>query len=346
MLDLTATSETNEAFTTVGDTTRDDDKRARDFDQFYTRPSVARECLDFMHRVLAEQGEDMSSHKGLWIEPSAGTGVFLSLLPENRIGIDKDPPATPNEDLTDEERRLRAEIATADFFEWSPPADHVRPVITVGNPPFGRNGSLALRFLDRAAGMSKYVCFILPRTFEKQATQDKVNPHLELLDTMTLGDDSFTHCGRTYNVPCCFQVWRVREDLAKRPRKVRPLAHGDFIIVPRYHNEGDADFAFQRVGAQAGQVSTEGLSKSWKSHYFIKVATDEVDVRAVLASLDEVWARIRQKTAGNPSIGKGDLIEEYVRATGRPAPEPLSRAAMSTTGNYVMDFLSGTDGAA
>lgn len=294
---------------------------ARIFDQFYTRREVAERCMADVKRELARQGEDMEAHRGLWIEPSAGMGAFLSLMPEGRrIGVDLDPP-----------EGAMPEIVKADFRHWEAPEGYARPAIIVGNPPFGRNGSLALQFLRRSAGIAKYVCFILPRTFQKTSMQDKVVSVLDLVYDRQLEDDAFTHVDRLYDVPCCFQIWRVQD--SHRQRQLRSLRHDDFEIVA---SEKDAEFAFQRVGAQAGTVSDEGLAKSWKSHYFIRTRTDEVDVRRVLEGI--CWKDVRAKTAGNPSIGKADLVEAYVQATGRPAPEPTSRAAAANAGNLAFDF--------
>ncbi len=71
----------------------------------------------------------------------------------------------------------------------------------------------------------------------------------------------------------------------------------------------NAHFAFQRVGARAGLVSHEGLRKSPQSHYFLKANIDPGGLFDRLRRID--WTEIKWRTAGNPSIGKSELIDRY-----------------------------------
>ena len=288
----------------------------RDLDKFYTKPEVVGRCMADIRR-------EIGNRDGTWLEPSAGAGAFLDQLPRPRIGLDLNPCPRPH--AADDDR-----IRKADFLEWQGEG-LLKPVTTVGNPPFGRNASLALQFIERAIKWSDVICFILPRTFEKQSTKNKVNPHLELVFERTLEDNAFTFKGEDYDVPCCFQIWRLLPGNLRREKPVAIWEHPDFSVVGK---DDPADFTFQRVGARAGDASIEGLAKSWKSHHRIKVAegVDPDQVMAVLNSID--WRKIRARTAGNPSIGKTELFTEY--STRVPPPEsPRETRVMQ---NYGMDF--------
>ena len=59
---------------------------------------------------------------------------------------------------------LSDEIKQQDFLEWFPKESN--KFGTIGNPPFGLRGNLALRFINHASRFSDYVCFILPQLFE------------------------------------------------------------------------------------------------------------------------------------------------------------------------------------
>jgi len=277
----------------------------RERDKFYTKPEVAEACMDFVRHTLEAEGV---THVGTWLEPSAGAGAFLHLMPAgNRIGFDIAP--APGVD----------DVVEQDFTRWKGLNSLPGPVVTVGNPPFGRNASLALRFVNLLAGGRKgdYVCFILPRTFEKVAMQHKVGQSLRLVAEMKMATNSFTHDGRDYPVPCCFQIWTHMGNEYQRDRQHRPIEHNDFDIVPGENGfahlpeDEQPKFAFQRVGGQAGMVSVEGLTKSWRSHYLIKpnIACDVLFER--LKALEPKWLAIRERTAGNPSIGKNELVEAY-----------------------------------
>ena len=62
----------------------------RDKDQFFTPSDTARYCYDVLCDKLAELGLDETKYN--YIEPSAGAGSFLNILPKNRrTGIDIEP---------------------------------------------------------------------------------------------------------------------------------------------------------------------------------------------------------------------------------------------------------------
>lgn len=56
-------------------------------------------------------------------------------------------------------------IVKLDFFDFELPYDD--RVVVVGNPPFGRNSSLAIRFFNKAACGAEIIAFIVPRSFKK-----------------------------------------------------------------------------------------------------------------------------------------------------------------------------------
>ena len=123
-------------------------------DQFYTKPEVAKLCCDLI---------DFSEYEKI-LEPSAGTGVFLDLLPsEKRVGIDLDPK--------------HDEIVEQDFFLYKGTEN-----LVIGNPPFGRVSSLAIKFFNHAATFADTIAFIIPRTFRRVSVQNKLNLHFHLVE--------------------------------------------------------------------------------------------------------------------------------------------------------------------
>ena len=120
------------------------------FDKFYTQPSVAETCINITYKIIGENAKCYT-----YIEPSAGSGAFLDLLPLNTLGIDIFPPEE------------RIDILKMDFLQWNP--EKSQNIVVIGNPPFGKNASLALKFINHAARFASYIAFILPRTFEKQS---------------------------------------------------------------------------------------------------------------------------------------------------------------------------------
>lgn len=269
----------------------------RDHDQFYTRGDTASYCVE---KLLALPQAQMPN---VWfLEPSAGAGAFLQLLPVGRrYGLDIEP--------------RHPEISRQDFLEYDFAAEPEQgPVIVAGNPPFGRNSSLAIKFVNKAASFADVVAFILPKTFQKDSTVRRLDPHLHLREAHELPPFSFVFEGKPWDVPCVFQIWERKAERRIDPE--RQCTHPDFSFVKR----SCADFAVRRVGRSAGIVLREFTNYSKVSHHFVKAADPE-RVISVLASID--WTEVRQQTAGVPCVGKEELVRRYV--------EKLATVAASRT---------------
>lgn len=253
---------------------------ARSADQFYTKQSVADHCLGIVSMHF-----DIRAYR--LFEPSAGKGAFYKRMPQGSVGIDI-APKYPG-------------IMKADFFEYRIKSD--RPVGIVGNPPFGRNASLAVRFVNRGSHQADFIAMILPRSFRKASIENRVDRYLHLLYEEVLPRDSFEFEGKQRNVPSVFQIW-VRRSWK---RKLRPVVtkHRDFDLgTPE-----DCDFVVQRVGARAGRVH-DNKKASPNSHYFIKAKVP--GVRQVMAKLN--LATPAADATGNPSLAKSELVASYDRA--------------------------------
>lgn len=257
----------------------------RDHDQFYTCEGTASFCVE---RLLALPQAQTSN--AWFLEPSAGAGAFLHLLPAGRrAGLDIEP--------------RHPEIEEQDFLEYdfvSEPG--LGPVIVTGNPPFGRNSSLATKFVNKAATFADIVAFILPKTFQKDSTVRRLDPHLHLLEEHELPPFSFIFEGKPWDVPCVFQIWERRSEPRVDPERL--CTHPDFAFVKR----SAADFAVRRVGRSAGIVLREFADYSKFNHHFVK-ARDPERVISVLSAID--WSEVRQQTAGVPCVGKEELVRLY-----------------------------------
>lgn len=159
--------------------------KSKELDQFYTNPIIASR---FVNKIKTFYSLDDYDNV---IEPSAGSGNILELLPEhNRIGLDIDPK--------------HPEVLPGDFFDYSTPKGST---IAIGNPPFGRKGSLAVDFINKCSQYADAIAFILPRGFMRVLTHKNLNPELGLYWSCILPDDSFIHNDRPYTVKCCAQLW-------------------------------------------------------------------------------------------------------------------------------------------
>jgi hypothetical protein len=161
-------------------------------DQFFTPKDTSKYCLSKLKTILESHGVDIKNYS--YIEPSCGDGSFFNLLPPDRkIGIDIEP-------------RCQGVIKN-NFLNWYP--DENNSYITVGNPPFGLRGNLALRFINHASNFSDFVAFILPPLFDsdgKGTCKSRVK-NMNLIHTEKINTDFYYPDGKSISINVVFQIW-------------------------------------------------------------------------------------------------------------------------------------------
>tara|TARA_R100001244_G_scaffold129550_1_gene101071 strand:- start:1405 stop:2409 length:1005 start_codon:yes stop_codon:yes gene_type:complete len=182
-----------------------------ELDKYYTNIDVAHHCATLL---------DFSQYD-LVIEPAGGNGSFLSFLPRDKtIAIDLEPDAQ--------------NIHQLDFFDTNPPRKF--KYLVIGNPPFGKNSSLAKRFFNHAASFADTVAFILPRTFRKISVTNGLDLNFQLEHEELLPLNSFHLSDKSSSsIACIFQIWRKKKE--KRQRVEFPITHKDFVIMSSDHYE-------------------------------------------------------------------------------------------------------------
>jgi len=214
-------------------------------DQFYTDENVAKTCINQITTLLPH------TKKYVWVEPSAGNGAFLHNIPSSyeKIGLDLEPKAK--------------DIIKQDYLKWLPPKD--KDIIIFGNPPFGRQSSLAKSFISKSCEFAKVIAFILPKSFTKPSMFSAFDLKFHLIHTTELEKNSFVINGSKYDVPCVFQIWEKKNIDRIVEDKVKPLGFHYVKPTEKY------DIVFRRVGGLAGKCyKNDGTDYSIQSHYFIK----------------------------------------------------------------------------
>ena len=161
-------------------------------DQFFTPTTTATYCYNKFLEVLKKYNDFENEYT--FIEPSAGNGSFLKVLPVGkRIGLDIEPKCD--------------EIIQQDYLNWNPSKN--KKYIVIGNPPFGLRGQLALKFINHSSTFADYVCFILPQLFESdgKGVPRKRVTGLNLLHSEKLNTKFVSPDGKDINVQCIFQIW-------------------------------------------------------------------------------------------------------------------------------------------
>ena len=272
------------------------DIRNEGLDKFYTIDSVVDTCIFTITTQYDWNTWD------LVIEPSAGKGSFFHKIPvsiDKKIGLDIQPE--------------HVDIIEKDFFDYEA-GETTGKILVIGNPPFGRNSSIAVKFFNHASKWCDTIAFIIPRTFRRESIQNRLNLNFHLV----LDDEIQTKpCGFTppMMVKCCFQVWKKRD--YKREIVKLDTSHDDWEFLSLGANDDknqptpplNADFVIRAYGGKCGEIKTDNMDnlrpKSW---HWIKCNNNKDELIDTFFKLDYSNC---SNTARQNSLGRGELVKLY-----------------------------------
>ena len=200
-------------------------------------------------------------------------------------------------------------------FEKLPP-----DLITVGNPPFGKKGKLALDFLNYSLPNSFFVGFIVPIQFRKWSIQKHIIKDARLISDISLKEDAFIFQDKPYKVRCCFQIWTIKKEIGKDFRmKIKPQTNHEDFKMWQYNNTPEAekvflenfDFAVPRQGYQNYSLRINDQNKCERTKQWILFRGKNKIITNRLIELD--FEKLSKKNINIPGFGKADVIEEYKR---------------------------------
>jgi hypothetical protein len=271
-------------------------------DKYYTKDSVVETCL------AAFKTHVKIGKKDLCIEPSAGNGSFIpgikALFKQYRF-YDLEPE---HADI------IRQDYLLIDPYAIGPyaidPYHAIGKIHVIGNPPFGRQSSLAIKFIKKSCEFCSSIAFILPKSFKKDSLQKTFPLNFHLIFETDLPDKAFLVDGVEHNVPSVFQIWVKSKVDREAVEKIAPI-HFKFVNkeAPAADAQVGPDISFRRVGVNAGTISTEIEEKSEQSHYFIKF-TNNKPLTENLTRLADITYN-SNNTVGPRSISKQELIKEF-----------------------------------
>ena len=253
-------------------------------DKFYTNDDAVKLCMQYVKEYLIIDENDTI------IEPSAGNGAFINEIKSITLNY-KFYDLIPK----------HIEIVQQDFLTLD--TSDFKQVHVIGNPPFGRQSTTAIKFVKKSCQFANSISFILPKSFKKDSMRNKFQKNFHLIFEIDLPENSFTDGGKVSNVPCIFQIWKKDKIDRTIKEKVEP---DGFVFVKKDENP---DISFRRVGFYAGNVSKDIMSKSDKSHYFIRF-TNGKDTEDNVENLKKNVFQ-KDNTVGPRSISKPELIIEF-----------------------------------
>ena len=258
-------------------------------DKYYTKTNIVTQCLDKIKEHINIQQND------LIIEPSAGNGAFIT-------GIKQLTSNYKFYDIMPE----NPEIEMQDYLDLdSNFTKNFENIHCIGNPPFGRQSSIAIKFIKKSCEFCNTLSFILPKSFKKDSLKKTFPLQFHLLFEMDLPYKSFLVDGTEHDVPCIFQIWAKKDYDREQTEKLEPT---NFVFVKKTETP---DISFRRVGVNAGNIDTNINEKSEQSHYFIKF-TNNKTINENIEQLSKIQFNFNN-TVGPKSISKQELMKEFVK---------------------------------
>jgi hypothetical protein len=229
---------------------------ADELDRWYTKPEVVDECL-----AMLEENLIPLKKFGAIVEPSCGMGAFSSKLPAS-ITFDIDPNSVAK-------YKCDYLLAPIDASPWP------RPILVVGNPPFGQRSKLAIDFLNKSL-YADFVAFVLPSSILKDSNLKKLNARLipEFVRELPLGafecvgDRDWSRSPR-----CSFVIFRVGHKYDPTDRRELPKKY-ECPLFSWTNDWNAADFVFKRNGGGCGtaRVKTSPDTQTLGGYYYVKSA--------------------------------------------------------------------------
>jgi len=172
-------------------------KRTTGKEQYYTSPKAVELCLQEVQKHI-----DLTDR--FILEPAGGTGEFIKGF--QKIGISDEKIISydiePKHDLVKEQDFLKVN----DF-----PSDKM---VSITNPPFGRMSTLAVEFFNHSAKNCEYLCYLIPKSWRKWTTINRLDNNFHLLADIEMPQDCFYLDGGESKkgvLNTVFQIWKKKD---------------------------------------------------------------------------------------------------------------------------------------
>jgi predicted RNA methylase len=248
-------------------------------EQYYTPKPLALELVTQIEKVLGSlAGKTI-------LEPAGGTGAFIDAVQAKGvtrvISFDIEP--------------LHELVSVGDFLEQEINESNL---ITISNPPFGRNNSLSIPFFNQAAKVSDAICFIVPRSWRKWSVTNRLNLGFDLALDLDIDyvDADGTPLSNKNLLATCFQIWKK----ADAPRTLVRVT--DMGIIEKVSPEL-ADVSLTIFGYGCGKVKTQFEPVANTTQMFVKLKHPQA-----LAALERVdYSKFFKNTAYTEALSLQEI---------------------------------------
>lgn len=207
-------------------------RRVTGLEQYYTPINLAQELVLELKQLLVDfEGKN-------FLEPAGGTGSFIEALRSHGAAEIQSVDTHP----------MHPAVKKRDFLSFQAKDQNL---VTVSNPPFGRNNALSIPFFNHAAQFSSHIAFLVPRSWRKWSVQNRLQANFHLIHDRDVNliyvNSKGEPLAKSNELRTCFQVWEKRVEV--RPKFLVP-DNGFLKKVPA----AEADVAMKVFGYGCGQV--------------------------------------------------------------------------------------------
>lgn len=250
-------------------------------EQFYTPKDLALELVDRVEKTLGPlKGKTV-------LEPAGGTGSFIEAV------IDAGASMVISFDI----EPLHPKVSKGSFLDQE---IKETGVITISNPPFGRNNALSVPFFNHAAEFSDAICFIVPRSWRKWSVTNRLDRNFELALDVDLDIDYVDADGEPIStksrLATCFQVWKKTSS----PRALIRIQ--DMGIVEKVA-PAEADVSLTIFGYGCGKLKTKFQPVANTTQLFLKLVHPKA--LAALQSVD--YSKFYRNTAYTEALSLQEI---------------------------------------
>jgi predicted RNA methylase len=250
-------------------------------EQYYTPKPLAIELVTQIEKVIGPlAGKTV-------LEPAGGTGAFINAV----------QAAGANKVISFDIEPLHELVTKGNFLEQEISESNL---ITISNPPFGRNNSLSIPFFNHAAALSDAICFIVPRSWRKWSVTNRLDLGFELaldldIDVDYVDAEGLPLSNKTH-LATCFQVWKK----ASAPRSLVRVT--DKGIIEKVSPQ-QADVSLTIFGYGCGKVKTKFERVANTTQMFLKLHHPQA-----LAALESVdYSKFFKNTAYTEALSLQEI---------------------------------------
>lgn len=233
-------------------------------DKYYTSPELAKYCVEKTKEII---GKDNITE---YIEPSAGTGVFLNYFEKPFSAYDIDP----------KDKR----VIKADWLSLELPYKKGRCII--GNPPFGSKNTLAVQFYKKSIQISDYVSFILPIS---QLNNNQQMYEFDLIYSEDLGLRNYSD----RSLRCCLNIFaRPKNGLNSKPNyKLKDITIKENRRTGQQINNEDFDIGICSFGSGIiGKIPT--YTGQYAKEFYFKIHNEKYKEQILQLIRETDWEHI------------------------------------------------------